>query len=128
MGGTVVPADGEDGVGGVPFDAGGGDGAGELVLVFVTAFIEEVDLVGGGDGDGGVDGHVGHSYTDDALVVVLQVLDLGLGKKTHPFKFKYRSYHKTCLIKPKEQALPSINGRSRNRGGSALLTEHRLVV
>lgn len=37
---TVVPADGEDRIDGVPLDAGGGDGAGELVLVFVSALIE----------------------------------------------------------------------------------------
>jgi hypothetical protein len=46
--------------------------------VFVSALIEEVDLVGSGDGDGGVDGHVRDGYPDDSLVVVLEILDLSL--------------------------------------------------
>ena len=62
----------------MPLDAGRGDGAGEFVLVLVATFIEEVDFVGGGDGDCGIDGHIGDGNSDDPLVVVLQVFDLGL--------------------------------------------------
>lgn len=44
--------------------------------MFVSALIEEVDLVGGGDSDGWIDGYVRDCDPDDALVVIAQVLDL----------------------------------------------------
>ena len=62
----------------MPLDAGGSDRPGELVLMLVAALVEEVDLVGGGDGDGRVYGNVGHCNADDALVVALEVPDLSL--------------------------------------------------
>ena len=67
----------------MPLDAGGSDRAREFILVFVSALIEEVDLVGSGDGNGGIDGHVGDSDPDDALMIVPQVLYLSLGEETH---------------------------------------------
>lgn len=51
--------------------------------MFVSAFVEEMYFVGGGDGDGGVDRHVGYSYSDDPFVVVLEVLDLCLREEAH---------------------------------------------
>ena len=46
--------------------------------MLIATFVEKVYFVGSGDGNGGVDGHVGDGDADDALVVALEVLDLGL--------------------------------------------------
>ena len=67
----------------MPLNAGGGDGPGKFVLVFVSAFVEEVDFVGSCDSDRGVYGNVAHCYPDDTLVVPFEVPDLGLREKTH---------------------------------------------
>jgi hypothetical protein len=69
----------------MPLDAGGRNRAREFILMLVATLIEKMYLVGGGDGNGGIDGHVGDSDPDDALMVVPQVLDLSLGKETHRF-------------------------------------------
>lgn len=61
----------------MPFDAGGRDGPAEFVLVFVSALIEEMNLVGSGDGDSGIHLYVRNRYPNDPLLVCFQVLDLG---------------------------------------------------
>lgn len=80
---TIVPADGKDGVCGMPLDTGGSNRAREFILMLVATLIEKMYLVGGGDGNGGINGNVGDSDPDDTLMVVPQVLDLSLGKETH---------------------------------------------
>lgn len=67
----------------MPLYACGGNGSREFILVFVTTLIEEMYLVGGGDGDGGIDGHVGNCYPDDPLVIVLEVFYFCFGEETH---------------------------------------------
>ena len=69
----------------MPLDAGGRNRAREFILMLVATLIKEMYLVGGGDGNGGIDGHVGDSDPDDTLMVVTQFLDLSLGKETHRF-------------------------------------------
>lgn len=46
--------------------------------MFVAGFVEEMDFIGGGDGDGGVDGDVGDSNANDALMIALEIPDLSL--------------------------------------------------
>lgn len=75
----------------MPLDAGGGDGAWEFVLMFVSTLIEEVYFVGGSDGNGGVDGYIWDCNTDDPLVVSFEIFDLCFWKETHKnndLKFK----------------------------------------
>ena len=67
----------------MPLDASGCDGPGEFVLVFVSAFIEEMYLVGGCDSNGWVDGYIGNSDSDDSLMIVFEVFDFCFGEKTH---------------------------------------------
>ena len=54
--------------------------------MLVSAFVEEMDFVGSGDSDGGVDGNVRDSYADDPLMIVLEVLDLSFREETHQSK------------------------------------------
>lgn len=73
----------------MPFNGSGGDGPGELVLMFLATLVVEMDFVGGGDGDGGVDGDIGDSDPDNLLVVALELANLGLGEEAHDLpKFK----------------------------------------
>ena len=56
--------------------------------MLVPTFIEEVDFVGSGDGNGGVDGDVGDSNPNDFLVVLFEFVDFGFREEAH-WKFKY---------------------------------------
>ena len=78
MSSTIVPADGEDGVVRMPLNSSGGDGPGEFILVLLTTLVEEMDFVGGGDGNGGVDRDIGDCNPDDLLVIALELSDFGL--------------------------------------------------
>ena len=51
--------------------------------MFVSTFIEEMDFVGCSNRNGRIDRHVGDSYSDDSLMVVLELFDLGFGEETH---------------------------------------------
>ena len=63
--------------------------------MLIATFVEKVYFVGSGDGNGGVDGHVGDGDADDALVVALEVLDLGLREEAHINDLNF----KTCGFK-----------------------------
>lgn len=51
--------------------------------MLISTLIKEMDLVGSCDGNGGIDGDVGHRNSYDSLMIAFQVLDLGLWKETH---------------------------------------------
>lgn len=80
---TVVPTDSEYWVDGMPLDAGGSDASREFVLMLLSGFIEKVDLIGGGDGDGGVDSHVADGDANNLLVALLELLEFDLRKEAH---------------------------------------------
>lgn len=67
----------------MPFDAGGCDASGQFVLVLLARFIEQVDLVGGCDGDGGVHGHVRYCDPDDLLVPLPKFFEFDFREQTH---------------------------------------------
>ena len=85
---TIVPTNSKDGIKRMPFDSCGGDGSGKLVLMFLSTLIKEMDFVGSGDGNGGIDGYIGDSNSDNFLVVLLELVDFGFREEAHK-KFKY---------------------------------------
>ena len=51
--------------------------------MFLPTLIVEMDFIGGGDGNSGVDGDIGNSNPDDLLIIAFKLGDLCLGEEAH---------------------------------------------
>lgn len=56
--------------------------------MFIPALIKQMNFIGGGDGNGGIDWYIWNCYSYDALVVSFEIFDLCFWKEAH-MKYEY---------------------------------------
>lgn len=67
----------------MPLNTSGRDWSGELILMLLSTLIKEMNFIRCGNGNSRINGNVGNWNSDNSLIVILELFDLGFGEKAH---------------------------------------------